>query len=54
MWDAYAWKMSFHVLNALKFLILGAKPLHDVHQWEVSYLEVDTWLGGFDMTWDSL
>jgi hypothetical protein len=24
--------------------------LHDVHQLEVSYLEVDTWLGGFDMT----
>jgi hypothetical protein len=24
--------------------------LHDVHQGEVSYLEVDTWLGGFDMT----
>jgi hypothetical protein len=40
--------------KCFKFLILGAKPLHDVHQWEVSYLEVDTWLGGFDMTWDSL
>jgi hypothetical protein len=37
-----------------KFLILGAKPMHDVHQWEVSNLEVDTWLGGFDMTWDNL
>jgi hypothetical protein len=37
-----------------KFLILDAKPLHDVHQWEVSYLEVNTWLSGFDMTWDSL
>jgi hypothetical protein len=41
-------------LKCFKFLILGAKPLHDVHQWEVSYLEVDTCLGGFDMTWDSL
>jgi hypothetical protein len=33
---------------------MSAKPLHDVHQWEVSYLEEDTWLGVFDMTWDSL
>ena len=33
--------------------ILGAKPLHDVYH-EKSQLEVDTWLGGFDMTWDSL
>jgi hypothetical protein len=39
--------------KCVKFLILGAKPLHDVHQWEVSYLKVDTCLGGFDMTWDS-
>jgi hypothetical protein len=21
------------------------------YQWEVSYIEVCTWLGGFDMTW---
>jgi hypothetical protein len=28
--------------KCFKYLILGAKPLHDVHQWEVSYLEVDT------------
>jgi hypothetical protein len=40
--------------KCFKLLILGAKPLHNVHQWEVSYLEVDTWLGGFDMTGDSL
>jgi hypothetical protein len=36
--------------KCFKFLILGAKPLHDVHQGEVSYLEVDTWHCGFDMT----
>jgi hypothetical protein len=47
-------KILFPCHKCFKFLILGAKPLHDVHQWEVSYLEVDTWLGGFDMTWDSL
>jgi hypothetical protein len=29
---------------------LGAKPLHDAYQWEVSYIEVGTWLGGIDMT----
>jgi hypothetical protein len=29
---------------------LGAKPLHDSYQREVSYIEVGTWLGGFDMT----
>jgi hypothetical protein len=39
--------------TCFKFLILGAKLLHDVHQWEVSYLEVDTWLGGFYRKWDS-
>ena len=37
-----------------KFLIFGAKPLHDVYHWEISYLEVDTWLGVFDMTWYQL
>jgi hypothetical protein len=37
-------------LKCFKFFILCDKPLHDVHQREVSYLEVDTWLGGFDMT----
>jgi hypothetical protein len=40
--------------KCFKFLILGAKLLHDVHRWEVSHLEVNTWLGGFDMTWDNL
>jgi hypothetical protein len=37
-----------------KFLVLGAKPLYDVYELQVSYLEVDTWLGALDMTWDSL
>jgi hypothetical protein len=37
-----------------KLFILGAKPLHDVYHLEFSCLEVDTWLVGFDMTWDSL
>jgi hypothetical protein len=36
--------------SCYKFLILGAKLLHDVDQSEVSYLEVDTWHGVFDMT----
>jgi hypothetical protein len=40
--------LSCHM--CFKFLFLGAKPLHDVYQLEVSYLEVDTWLGVFDMT----
>jgi hypothetical protein len=33
-----------------KFLVLGAKPLYDVYELQVSYLEVDTWLGALDMT----
>jgi hypothetical protein len=37
----------------LIFIALGAKPLHDAYQWEVSYIELGTWLGGFDMTWDA-
>jgi hypothetical protein len=47
-------KIVLPCLKCFKFLISGAKLLHNVHQWEVSYLEVDTWLSGFDMTWDSL
>jgi hypothetical protein len=34
----------------LKLFCFGSKPLHDANQWEVSYIEVGTWLGGFDMT----
>jgi hypothetical protein len=35
----------------LILIALGAELLHDAYQWEVSYIEVGTWLGGFDMTW---
>jgi hypothetical protein len=48
------WKMLGNVLPCHMCWIqfaLGAKPLHDAYQWEVSYIEVGTWLGGFDMTW---
>ena len=31
-------------------LFLGAKPLHDVYHEKSHFIEVDTWLGGFDMT----
>jgi hypothetical protein len=41
--------LPFHM--CLIYLLLGAKPLHDAYQWEVSYIEVGTWLGGFDMKW---
>jgi hypothetical protein len=34
----------------LIYLLLGAKPLNDAYQRDVSYIEVDTWLGGVDMT----
>jgi hypothetical protein len=47
-------KMLENVLPCHRCLIefaLGAKPLHDAYQWEVSYIEIGTWLGGFDMTW---
>jgi hypothetical protein len=47
-------KNMFSYHKCFKFLILCAQPLHDVHEWDVSCLEVDTWLGGFSMTWDSL
>jgi hypothetical protein len=40
--------LQYH--KCFEFLILGANLLHDVHQLEVSYLEVDTWFSGFDMT----
>jgi hypothetical protein len=42
--------MWSHVICAKFKLALGAKPLHDAYQLEVSYVEVGTWLGGFDMT----
>jgi hypothetical protein len=37
-----------YVLNLNLLWVL--KMLHDVDQWDVSYIEVDTWPGGFDMT----
>jgi hypothetical protein len=57
-WNRYMKCLCFNNMLpcwiCFKFLILGVKPLHDAHQWEVSYLEVDAWLGGFNMTWHSL
>lgn len=35
-------------------IYLGAKPLHDVYHKKSHFIEVDTWLGGFDMTLGSL
>ena len=33
-----------------EMFVLGAKPLHDVYHEKSHFIEVDTWLGGFDMT----
>ena len=46
--------MLSHVLYALHNIFLGAKPLHDVYHDKSHFIEVDTWLGGFDMTLGSL
>ena len=42
--------MLSHVLYASHEIYLGAKPLHDVYHEKSHFIEVDTWLGGFDMT----
>ena len=50
-------KQEIYALTCLVCLtlsILGAKPLHDVYHEKSHFIEVDTWLGGFDMTLGSM
>ena len=42
--------MLSHVLYASHDIFFGAKPLHVVYHEKSHFIEVDTWLGGFDMT----
>ena len=42
--------MLSHVMYASHDIFLGAKPLHVVYNEKSHFIEVDTWLGGFDMT----
>ena len=46
--------MLSHVLYASHYISLGAKPLHDVYHEKSHFIEVDTWLGDFDMTLGSM
>jgi hypothetical protein len=55
-WNAYAWKISshmYHILYALYSLswMLNRCIMSTMRQLK---LEVDGWIGDFDMTWDSL
>ena len=34
----------------MRYMFLCAKPLNDVYHEKSHFIEVDTWLGGFDMT----
>ena len=45
-------KYEMYMLGNMNIFV--CLPLHDVYHEKSHFIEVDTWLGGFDMTFGSL